>query len=304
VPPLLLSLLLLGGCGTDTAPGAEPGTAAASKAVSAIDDRGREVRLARPAQRVVSLLPAATETFFALGAGAQVVGRTRYDTDAAHAHLPSVGGGLDPSLEALLALRPDLVIAFETAGGSALREQIEALGIAVFAIAPQDTADVFANIVRLGRLTGRDAAADSLAGTLRAELAAVRASVAGRARPRVFYVVGDDPPMTAGPESFVIQLLSLAGGETIFPELGAHWPQISLEEVVRRAPDVVVLPVGEGGAERASRLRAAHGWRQVAAVRAGRIVTVSADLAHRPGPSIAAAARAFRDALHPDLADD
>src|SRR5690606_7153648 len=105
----------------------------ARDSVSAIDDVGRAVRLEQPARRVISLVPAGTETLFALGAGDRVVGRTRYDVDDAVAHLPSVGGGLDPSLEAIVALAPDLVVAFETASESRIRPRIESLGIPVFA---------------------------------------------------------------------------------------------------------------------------------------------------------------------------
>ena len=228
-----------------------------------------------------------------------MVGRTRYDTDAAVAHLPSVGGGLDPSLEALLALRPDLVIAFETASESKLRAQLEQLGIPVYAIATQDTGDIFRNIDHLGRLTGHAAEADSLLRALRAELDAVRASVQGRPRPRVLYVVGVEPAMTAGPASYIVQLLSVAGGETVFPEPSVPWPQVSLEEVVKRQPDVVMLPHGEDPNASLERLRAAPGWRELRAVREGRVVSVPADLMNRPGPGIGEVARRMRDALHP-----
>src|SRR5690606_20328901 len=112
--------------------------------------------LAEPARRVISLLPAGTEMLFALGAGETVVGRTRYDVDPHLAHLTSVGGGLDPSLESRVALEPDLVIAFESAGGSGIRPKIERLGIPVFAIRTQDTTDIYRNIERLGTLVGRD----------------------------------------------------------------------------------------------------------------------------------------------------
>lgn len=294
--PLLLALLAITtGCGgrADAAAGAQ-----ADSAVALTDDAGRMVQLPRPARRVISLLPAGTETLFAIGAGEQVVGRTRYDSDPAYAHLPSVGGGLDPSLEALVALEPDLVVAFETAGESKLRAQLERLGIPVYAIATQDTSDIFRNVAHLGRLTGHAGEAETLLAQLRGELDEVRASVEGLPRPRVLYVVGVDPAMTAGPGSFIIQLLGVAGGETVFPEASVPWPQVSLEEVVKREPDVVMLPHGEDPNASLERLRAAPGWRELRAVREGRVVSVPADLMNRPGPGIGEAARRMRDALH------
>lgn len=267
--------------------------------MSATDDAGRTVRLRHPARRVVSLLPAATETLWALGAGNRLVGRTDFDTEPHLAHLPSVGGGLDPSLEALVALRPELVIAWETAGGAPLRHRLEALGIPVFAVQTQDTAAVFANVERLGHLTGRDRAADSLAARIRAGLDSVRASVAGLPRPSVLYVVGTDPAMTAGPRTFVTQLIGVAGGSTIFPDLEQDWPQLSLEEIVRRQPEVVIVPVEEetDTAAALSRLDA-PGWRELRAVRCGGVRVVDETLLHRPGPRIAESARVLRRAIH------
>jgi iron complex transport system substrate-binding protein len=295
----VISTLLLG-CSPTPASRAEE---ALSAGVSVTDDAGREVRLSAPARRVVSLLPAGTETLVALGALEHVVGRTRYDTDTHLAHLPSVGGGLDPSLEALAALSPDLVIAFETAGGSPIRARLEQLGIPVFGIQTQDTADVFRNIAKLGHLVGRDAAADSLSRDLRRRLEAVRESVPPGPRPTVLYLAGLDPPIVAGNSTFVMELIGVAGGASIpaLSRAAGVWPQLSFEELVRQDPDIVVLPVGRDRNQAVDRLRAAPGWRELRAVREGRIVTVEADLANRPGPAIAESAEAMRAALAPHL---
>lgn len=293
----LLFLLVLAACRDARPADAE---SPAEQAVAATDDAGRTVRLPHPARRIVSLLPATTETLFALGAGDRVVGRTDYDREAYVRHLPSVGGGLDPSPEALLALRPDLVIAWETAGGATLRHRLEALGVPVFAVRTQDTADVFANVARLGHLTGRDRAADSLARRIRAGLDSVRASVAGLPRPTVLYVVGTDPAMTAGPGTFVSELIGVAGGRNAFSDVRQEWPQISREEIVRRRPETVILPVDAGIDSAAALARLdAPGWRELGAVRRGEVRVVDGELLNRPGPRIAEAARALRRAIHP-----
>lgn len=300
---VVAGLVLLAACGNGRASLPEGvAVAATDSAVSVTDDAGREIRLAHPARRIVSLVPSATETLFALGAGDRVVGRTDYDQGPEAKAIPSVGGGLDPSLEALLALRPELVVGWEEGKDPALRQRLAEQGIAVFAVAIRDTADVFRNVERLGALVGRGTAADSLNRAIRSGLAEVRASVAGRERPSVFYVVWNDPPMTAGPETFIAQLIGVAGGRTVFPDVEQDWPTVALEEIVRRQPDIVVVPVGEMRAHSAARLREAAGWRSLRAVRDGRVVEVPTDLMNRPGPHLAEAARAMRDVLHPEIA--
>jgi iron complex transport system substrate-binding protein len=291
------ALLLLAACGEGGRESAPP--APADSSVVVVDDTGDTLRLPRPARRVVSLIPSANETLVALGALDRIVGRTRYDEMPELASLPSVGGGLDPSLEALVALRPDVVVAWASEKRSAVRERLEEMGIRVLALDPQDTTDVFRTVKSLGALTGYGRAADSLGAEIRRELEAVRASVAGRPAPTVLFVVWHDPPMTAGPKTFIAQLIGVAGGRTVFPDLEANWPQLSMEEIVRRQPDVVILPVGENPAQTVERIRSAPGWRELRAVREGRIATVPANLTNRPGPYIGEAARVLRDALHP-----
>lgn len=293
----LLASLALGAC-NEPAPAREAPLAG----VSAVDDSGAELRLDRPAARVVSLVPSATETLVAVGALPQLVGRNRHDTAPTVQSLPSVGGMLDPSLESLLALGPDLVVALADDKGARLRERLRAAGVPVFAVYARDTADVFRNIHRLGRLTGHASGADSLTASLRAELEAVRASVAGRPAPRVLYVVWHDPPTVAGPRTFISQVIEAAGGRAALPDLAEDWPQVSLEALVRSQPDVVVVPVGDDPAHTVGRLLDAPGWRELRAVRDGRIVRVPSDLVNRPGPHLAEAARVLRDALHPGAA--
>jgi iron complex transport system substrate-binding protein len=291
----LLLALLLSGC-ADRAPAAAPGP------LSVTDDLGHEVRLAAPARRVVTLVPSATETLVALGALDRLVGRTQHDTRPEVLAVPSVGAMLEPSMEALLALDPDLVVVQADDKALELRERLREVGVPIFGVYARDTADVFRNVRRLGALVGRDAAADSLIGAMRAGLAEVRASVAGRLTPSVLYVVWHDPPITPGPETYIAQLIGVAGGRTIFPDLEQDWPMVAMEEIVRRQPDVVVMPVGGNRSHSARPILDAPGWRELRAVREGRVAEVPVDLMNRPGPYLAEAARVLRDALHPGAA--
>jgi iron complex transport system substrate-binding protein len=261
------------------------------------------VRLPAAARRVVSLVPSATETITALGAASRLVGRTRYDTAAAVRHAPSVGGGLDPSVEGVLALRPDLVVTWASRDDRGFAARLRAAGVATYGVEMRDTAAVFRASDHLGRLLGHDAAARALNARLRGELAAVAAEAGSMApRPTVLFVVWPDPPTTAGPATFISQVVSVAGGRPAFPDVTQDWPRVSMEEVVRRQPDVVLLPVGESGTSAAERLAASPGWQGLRAVREGRIARVEADLANRPGPNIARAALAIRDSLRAVLA--
>jgi iron complex transport system substrate-binding protein len=298
---LAAAAAVLAACGGGDAP-ARPAAASASSSVQATDDAGQVIRLDRPAARIVSLIPSATDLLVAMGARGQLVGRTDFDKDAALAALPSVGGGLDPSLESLAALRPDLVISFETQGDAALRTRLRELGIPVYGLAAQDTADVFRALANLGTLAGRRPAADSVAASLRGELEAVRRSVAGRPAPSVLYVAWVDPPMIAGPTTFLSELVRLAGGRPIFEDLKQEWPQVSIEEIVSRRPQVVVIPSGAGAEFSASALRSAPGWRELVAAPGTRVAEVPVAVVNRPGPRLGEAARALRDAIHPELA--
>lgn len=298
---LLLALLLalvLAACGDRArAAGADPPAAP----IVAVDESGDTLRLAAPARRVVSLVPSATETLVALGALEQLAGRTQHDTRPEVAAVASVGAMLEPSMEALLALGPDLVIVQADDKAAALRERLRAVGLATFGVYARDTTDVYRNLRDLGTLTGRGAAADSLVAATRAGLAAVRASVAGRPAPTVLYVVWHDPPITPGPHTYLAQLIGVAGGRTVFPDLAQDWPTVAMEEIVRRQPEVVVMPVG-GRSHSARPILESPGWRELRAVREGRVAEVPVDLMNRPGPHLVEAARTLRDALHPDLA--
>ncbi|HEU0014602.1 MAG TPA: cobalamin-binding protein, partial [Longimicrobium sp.] len=256
----------------------------------------------RPAMRIVSLVPSATQTLAALGARDRVVGVTDFDTGPEAAGIRSVGGGLDPSLETIAALKPDVVVGWESAGGSPLRQRLQAIGIPFFSVEANDTADIFRVLGKLGALAGRGAAADSIARSIRAELEAVRASVAGRPRPTVFYVAGDEPPITPGARTFVSELIGLAGGRNVFADAEQLWPQVSMEEIVRLQPDLVVVPVEANGAERVAALRRRPGWRELRAVRGDGVRMLPVELVNRPGPDIARAARALRDLIHPEAA--
>lgn len=270
--------------------------AEASLSIRVVDDAGRELELSGPSSRIVSLVPSVTETIAALGAADRLVARTRYDLDPALAHLPSLGGGLDPSLEGIVDLEPDLVVAWNARDDRILVPRLRAAGIPVYAAEIQDTTGIFGTIERIGRLLGLEARADSVAEALRDTLAAVAADVPPGERPRALYLIAEDPPRTAGPSTFIGQALAIAGADPVFPDLAGDWPTVSLEAVMERNPDIVVLPVG-ADLPRRDALADRAGWRDLPAVRKGRIVEIEADLLARPGPALGRAARVLQEGL-------
>lgn len=262
------------------------------------DGAERIVALDRPAGRVVSLMPSVTEWVIALGAADRLVARTDYDDHPATAELPSVGGGLDPSVEWLATRRPDLVIAWPDAPSRSLVGQLEALGIAVYQ-APTETIAEALDVARdLGVLLGREDAAAAAIAEVGAGLDSVRRAVAGRPRPDVLYLIGLDPPMAAGPGTFVDELLGIAGGRNVLEGAGQRWPRVSVEEVVARDPDVIIVAAASGE-DAVAGLAGRPGWRGLEAVREGRVHAVSPDQVNRPGPTLAASAALLARLLHP-----
>ncbi|MGH7620318.1 MAG: ABC transporter substrate-binding protein, partial [Gemmatimonadaceae bacterium] len=176
------------------------------------------------------------------------------------------------------------------------------LGIPAIVVKTEDTTDIFRAIATLGRVTARDSAATAVATSIRRDLDAVRRAAEGHTVPRVLYVVYDDPPMTAGPRTFIGELISLAGGRSIFADSSQLWPNVTMEAIVQRDPDLLIVPVGDSSPNPLERFRQLAGWRALRAVREGHVATVPADVVSRPSPIIGEAARVLLGAMHPELA--
>jgi iron complex transport system substrate-binding protein len=283
-----------GGCdGGGAHGGGDPG------AVRVVDDAGREVRLVSPAARVISLVPARTEAIIALGAGDRLIARTQYDLQPSLEHLPSVGNALNPSVEWLAAQRPDLVIAWADGEARTVIDQLSAVGVAAYGTRVETLAEHDAAIADLGELLGVAPAADSLRAAISAQLDRVRRAVEGRERPRVLFLVGVETPFTTAKGTFLDEVVAIAGGDNVFHDLAQPWAQVSLEEIVRRRPEVIVVATRNPGGTTAARLRTIPGWRDVPAVRSGHVHEVDADLFTRVGPDVGTAAARLATILHP-----
>ncbi len=298
---LLAAALVLAACAPAT-PAATP----TSAPLTFTDGLGRAVTLAAPAQRIVSLAPSNTEILFALGAGAQLVGRDEVsDYPEAAKAVTSIGSLYGPmNTEAIVALEPDLVLAAEINSPEQVKA-LEDLGLTVYWLAnPQDFEGLYENLKIMGRLTGHAAEAEQLADSLKTRVTTVLDKLAGVTdRPKVFYELdATDPtkPYTVGPGTFMHTLLGLAGGENIAGGLPDAYPQISSEELVRQNPTLILLGDGAYGVT-AEAVQARPGWEAIAAVQTGNIVPFDDNLASRPGPRLVDGLELLARLLHPDL---
>ena len=247
---------------------------------------------------VISLVPSATDLVIALGASDRLVGRTDYDKDPSIAHLSSVGGTTDPSLERILRLRPDLVLVWQDSGRPRVGTTLRHLGARTEAISASSLADLRRTVVRLGQILQVPRRADSLLRAINDSLTAVREWAAARPTVRVFYLVWSNPLITSGGGTFVDSLIRAAGGVNVFGDQRAPWPVVTFEALAARDPDVVVCPTESGRDTGIAALRSDARWRTLRAVRLGHLVAVDRDLFSRPGPRVAEAARGLAVALH------
>jgi iron complex transport system substrate-binding protein len=273
-------------------------TGAAAYTVRDMD--GREIVLAAPPQRIVSLVPSVTEMIFALGGDDRLVGRTDFcDYPPAARAKTSVGGMIGPSLEAIVALKPDLVIVTRSGNREETFKQILRQRIPVYQITAERIADVKDVARRLGALTGREAAVAPLIDTIDRRVAAVREAVKPYGRPRVLYVLWPDPLIVPGSRALVSELIGIAGGDSITAADADDYPRYSLEAAVAKGPEVIVL--ANHGSK--SGPIAMDRWRRLTslpAIKTGRIHSVDGNLMHRYGPRVLDGLDQLARAIHPE----
>lgn len=285
------------GCRPAVVDGAVDEVAVATETV--VDDAGVSHSTTQRRGRIVSTLPGLTDLFVSVGGTDRLVGRTRYDIGPEVAHLTSVGGGLDPDLETLTVLEPDLVILWTDTDARSMGARIGSLGIDVYSARVDGMGEFDRHARQLGQLAGLETEVDVLLADIAQTFANIEARVGDAPRPSVLYVIALDPPMVPGPGTFLDSLITVSGGQNVFADLEMAWPQVSLEAIVQRNPDYVVVAAQEGSQAPLSARQ--DGWAQVGAVREGRVIEVDPNVFNRPGPRVGEAALTLARALHPDL---
>jgi len=251
--------------------------------VEILDDAGRTVLLEAAPQRILSLVPSATEILLALGVEDLLVGRTEYDFDPRIASLPSVGGGLEPSLETIIALTPDLVIHFRSASDLGTPRVLDSAQIPRLVVRPDNIRDIRRITAILGRSVDRRVEAAGLIVGIDRELAEVAEIVRFAPKRRSAFLLGGDPPVVAGSGTYLHELIEVAGGENVFADIGDLYAPVSLETFVRRRVESILV-LGEAG---------------VPAVLAG--IPAHVIPAQLPGLSVGSYARDIAKVFHPEL---
>jgi iron complex transport system substrate-binding protein len=265
-----------------------------SVAAPLLDDFRHEIP-APGARRVASLNPAMTELILALGAGDRLVGRTSWDTYSPRLRsVRDLGAGLRPNVEAVLETRPDLVILYASNDNAAAANRIRASGVPTLSIKLDRIAQFERAATLLGTALDAEERARFIVDSVQRTLDSVRTAVAGLPRPRVFWHVWDSPIITIGSGSFLHDLVEIAGGANVYGDVGGPSPQVELEDIAQRAPDVVLA--GPAGARR---IRSDPRWQAIRAVRNNRVIVVDTLLVARPSVRLGEAAATLATLLHP-----
>lgn len=261
------------------------------------DELAREVTVPDHPHRLVCLAPSITDTVYALGRGGDIVGITdftKYPTEAGTK--PSVGGVINPSLEKLVSLKPDLVLAIGDLNSFDLVRSIEGLGFPVFIVHPQGVAGIYRSIENIGKVLNQETAARDLIARLQHREQTVRERVAGKKPPSIFFLVWDDPIMTAGHGAFITEFIKVAGGVSVTDDLQTEWPRVSFEAILQRQPEYLLLV--RGSPITLETLQHQAGWSRLEAVRTGKVFYVD-DRIDLPSPVAFDALEDLAKQFHP-----
>lgn len=251
----------------------------------------------KKASRIVSLSPSTTEGVCAVGARDRLVGRSRYcDYPPDVKSLPEVGGYVDLNLEAILALRPDLVVGARGPSGSTITDALGARGVATYFPQTESLAEIDAMIAGIGERTDHAKGASDLVATMHADLEKLAMALDGKPVPRVLFVFGVSPIVCAGPGTFTGEMIERAHAKNAITE-GSGYPTMGMERVLAIDPDVVVeAAFGEQGAQAIS--KAVSGWGQLRAVREDRVTHITDETVLRPGPRVVRGIETLARAIH------
>ncbi len=259
--------------------------------------------VAAEVQRIVSLAPSATETVFALGMGDKLVGVSVYcDYPPEAQRIDRVGNFLTPNIEAIVAKRPDVVIAVPSPGNQNPVEALQRLGLKVVVVEPNTIAEIEDSLVTIGRAIGREAQAHALVASIETRLAAIRARVAAAPPRKVLMVVGQTPLIAVGSGSFQDELIGMARGINLGAQAGGLWPHLSLEFVIAAAPEVII-DTTMGNEERTGAAAALQFWATfptLPAVQQHRVYGYKEYQLLRPGPRLPEALESIAHFIQPE----
>jgi cobalamin transport system substrate-binding protein len=263
------------------------------------DQTGRMVNVPENPLRLVSLAPNITEIVYALGLGDELVGDTdNCDFPPEAKSKPHVGTMVNPSLERIVALKPDLALGTPEANRRETADQLERLGIPVYGVTASTLHGTVASIEDLGKVLGRAAEATRLVAQMQARIDRVENRIKAQPEPRVLFVVWYRPLITVGPHTFIADVIRAAGGIPIGADLKGEWPRLTLEELLPLNPDVILFPKTESFSPSLTEFSGLPGWKDLRAVKDGRMYFVSETI-ERSGPRLVDALEELANILHP-----
>ncbi len=270
-----------------------------------VDETGRSVRIPQPVRRIVSLAPSLTETIYALGLQDRLVGDTNYcDYPPDAKNKTKVGGGIDPNLEVIASLHPDLVLVTKSFNRLETTQSLDQLGIPSYATDPHTVADIMSSVKTLADVLGDPEAGASVANEMQRQLDDLHHRIGNLPPKRVLFVVWTQPLISTGKNTFLADALRHAGAVSIV-DSSQDWPQVNLEEVARLQPDFLVFAESHSGdaAREMAKLATLPGWKILRAVRNRRYAVIS-DAVNRPAPRIVSAIEDLAGQLHPKAFSD
>jgi iron complex transport system substrate-binding protein len=277
------------------------GTEGEAPAAIFTDEVGRTIEINGPPQRIISVAPNVTEILFALGLEDRLVGVSIYCQYPPKAlKKEKIGGYINPSLEKIVALRPDLVIGIAEGDLRTFVDKLASLKVPVYITNPRDALEVLTSIRKIGEVTFAPEPASRIVRSMEERIRKVQDKVRGRPRPRVLHILDFNPLISAGKGTFVDDLIRLAGGRNVAEAATGKYPRFSMEEVLVQDPEVILLASMKSQDPLVKQRRWWERWKTISAVKLGRIYVLDSDLIHRPSPRMADGLEQVARAIHPE----
>jgi len=271
-------------------------------AATFIDEVGRTLEVNGPPQRIVSVAPNVTEILFALGLEDRLVGVSVYcQYPPAALKKEKIGGYINPSLEKIVALRPNLVIGIAEGDLKTFVDKLAGLNVPVYITNPRDALEVLTSIQKIGEVTFAPEPARKISRSMEERVRGVQEKVQGQPRPRVLHILDFNPLISAGKGTFVDDLIRLAGGRNVAETATGKYPRFSMEEVLVQDPEVILLASMKSQDPMVKQRRWWERWKTISAVKQGRIYVLDSDLIHRPSPRMAEGLEQVARAIHPEI---
>ncbi len=266
------------------------------------DETGRRINIAPAPKRIVSLAPGITETLYALGLDDQIAGVTTFcDWPAAARKKPRIGGFSNPSIEKIVSLKPDLILATADGNRKDTIQQMEKLGFPVFVTNPSSIRGFLGSIVNIGKITNREEEAEKLVAKLQGKLNSITRQVRHKKKPRVFFQLGMEPVFTVGKGTLINEMIERAGGINVAGLDSANYPRYSAEGIIGVSPEIIIFAPMVNDKNFAAVKRFWEKYKEIPAVKYNKIYPIDADLINRASPRIFDAVEIMAFVFHPDI---